>query len=133
MDLRTFSPTQLRAAADLQERIASLQAELAQILGGQPSAPAPAPAAAPAAVAAPVSVGGKRRRKLSPEGLAAIRAGVAKRQAKRAGRAPAAAAAAAPAPAGKPVRRMSAAGRRALAASAKARWAAARAAGKSRL
>ena len=97
-----ITPTQLRKAADIQEKIQSLQEELGQILGGPaetttPEAPkkrkvsaagrarmraaqkarwakikGTAPSATPAQ---------KPKRKLSAQGLANIRAGVAKRMA----------------------------------------------------
>jgi hypothetical protein len=99
------TPQQLRKAADLQEKIQSLQEELAQLLG----APAQPPSRAPG------------KRKLSAQGLANIRAGVRKRIAAKAKIAP------------QPKRKFSAAGRARLAALAKARWAKARRAGRSRL
>jgi hypothetical protein len=109
-----LTPTQLRKAADIQEKIQSLQEELGQILGGETSAPAQT-------IEAPkkrkVSAAGKARmraaqiarwakikgtapsaepaqkpkqkRKMSAAGLANIRAGVAKRMAAK-GKAPAA-------------------------------------------
>ncbi len=98
------TPTQLRKAADIQEKIQSLQEELGQILGD--SGPAPAPATEPrkkykfsAAARAKMRAAQKARwakikgtapsakpeqmpkRKMSAEGLANIRAGVAKRMA----------------------------------------------------
>jgi hypothetical protein len=138
-----ITPTQLRKAADLQERIQALQEELGQLLGGFSPAET-------AAIEAPkkrkVSAAGrarmraaqiarwakikgtaaatpapKKKRKLSPQGLANIRAGVAKRMAAQ-GR-----------PVQTPKRKFSAAGRAALSAAAKARWAKAKAAGKTRL
>jgi hypothetical protein len=98
-----ITPTQLRKAADIQERIQSLQVELSSILGGEASTPAPTTSTrkqrrkvsaagrarmraaqiarwaaikgtAPSEPAAP-----KKKRKMSAEGLANIRAGVAKR------------------------------------------------------
>jgi hypothetical protein len=95
------TPTQLRKAADIQEKIQELQEELGQILGGSDeTAPTEAPRkkwkvsaagrarmraaqkarwaalkrTAPSAEPAP-----KKKRKMSAEGLANIRAGVAKR------------------------------------------------------
>src|ERR1019366_3045088 len=68
----------------------------------------------------------KAKRKMSAQRLANIRAGVAKRMAAQ-GKAPAAK------PAKKAKKKFSAAARAALAAAAKARWAKAKAAGKSRL
>jgi hypothetical protein len=138
------TPTQLRKAADIQERIQTLQTELSEILGGEVSTSAEptetarkykfsaaarakmraaqqarwakiketAPSAKPAQ---------KGKRKMSAQGLANIRAGVAKRMTAQ----------------GKvilkPKKKFSAAGRAALSAAAKARWAKAKRAGKSTL
>ena len=144
MNITSLSPKQLRKAADIQERIQSLQEELGQLLGGEVSTPAPShevpkkrkfSAAAKARMRAaqqarwakirgtspsvkPVK---KAKRKMSAEGLANIRAGVAKRMAAQ-GK-----------PVQKPKRKFSAAGRAALSAAAKARWAKAKKSGKSRL
>src|SRR5437016_2170195 len=102
-----LSPSSLRKAADLQEKILELQVELGQLLGDfvptiilEASELAPKP----------------RRRKLSVAGLAAIRAGVKKRMAhqpRRAGNGRVAL---------KPKRKMSAAGRATISKAAKARW-----------
>ncbi len=143
------TPNQLRQAADIKERIDLLQNELNQILGS--AAPAPAQDEAPqertfsaanrapmkaaqkarwAAIkgtspaAEPVKPFKKAKRKLSAQGLANIRAGVAKRMAAQ-GNLPAAK----PAKKGK----MSAAQKAALSVAAKARWAKAKAAGRSKL
>jgi len=129
MNISALSPAQLRQAADLQEKIQALQAELDALLGAE------APAPVSLAVAAPVAParGRKKRRQLSPEGIANIRAGVAKRMAKKGGaKAPAPSTPAAGA-GPTPKRKVSAAGRKALSLAAKARWAKARAQGKSRL
>jgi hypothetical protein len=139
-----ITPTQLRKAADIQERIQSLQQELGQLLGASgpgetATTEAPkkrkfsaytrakmrkaqiarwakikgtAPSAKPAQ---------KHKRKLSAQAIANIRAGVAKRMAAK-GKA-----------IQKPKRKFSAAGRAALAAAARARWAKAKAAGKTTL
>ena len=109
-----LTPSVLRIAADLQERILALQSQLDQLLGGDaPTDGAPTSKAAPKA----------KKRQLSPAGLAAIRAGVRKREArKRAGTSSGS-------PAAKPKRRMSDAARAALSAAAKARWKKAKAAG----
>ena len=138
------TPTQLRKAADIQEKIQSLQEELGQLLGGEVSTPAQTPegpkkrkvsAAAQAKMrraqkarwakikgTAPAArLAQKGKRKLSAKGLANIRAGVARRMAAQ-GKA-----------VQKPKRKFSAAGRAALSAAAKARWAKAKKAGKSRL
>jgi hypothetical protein len=136
------TPTQLRKAADIQEKIQSLQEELNSILGGEVSAPTQ-PAKAPkkkgkmsaagraairaAQIARWAKIKGtakpakKAKKKMSAQGLANIRAGVAKRMAAQ-GKA-----------VQKPKIKRSAAWRAALAAAAKARWAKVKAAGKSRL
>jgi len=136
------TPTQLRKAADIQEQIQSLQEELGQLLSGsyetaaieapktyQFSAAARAKmrkaqkarwakikGTAPAAKSAQ-----KPKRKMSAQGLANIRAGVAKRMAAQ-GKA-----------VQKPKIRRSAAWRAAVSAAAKARWAKAKTAEKTRL
>jgi hypothetical protein len=128
------TPTQLRKAADIQEKIQSLQEEPGELLGGpDETAAAEAPkkrrmsAAGRARIAAAARArwakikGTAPKRKMSAQGLANIRAGVAKRMAAQ-GKA-----------IQKPKRKMSAAGRAALSAAAKARWAKAKRAGKSRL
>jgi hypothetical protein len=143
-----ITPTQFRKAADIQEKIQSLQDELNEILGGEVPAPTEATDApkkkwkvsaagrarmqaaqkarwaaikgtAPSEQAAP-----KKKRKMSAEGLANIRAGVAKRMAAQ-GKASAT----------KPARKrtMSPAAKKKMAALMKARWANARKAGKARL
>jgi len=102
------TPQQLRKAANIQEKIQSLQKELGKLLGGLGET---------AATKAP------KRRTMSAAGLANIRAGVRKRmlaQAKRKA-------------AQKPKRKISAAAKARLSALAKARWAAVKKAGKSRL
>ena len=107
-----LTPQQLRHAADIQERILALQDELNGIMGTAPSY----------AVAAPSS-----KRRISPEGLDNIRAGARKRWAKVRGGNGAAE---------KPTKRkgrMSAAGRAAIAARMKKRWAAAKRAGRNAL
>ena len=111
MNLPTdITPQQLRQAANIQERILELQHELSQILGTSgPSAQAP----------------GKRR--LSPQGLANIRAGARRRWARER------AENGASGPAHKPRRTMSAAGRAAIAARMRARWAAAKRSGRNAL
>jgi hypothetical protein len=108
MNITNLTPQQLRKAADIQERIQSLQSELNSILGGgEASTPAQATepptkpkkrkmsAAGRAAIAAAArarwaKVKGtapsakpaqKPKKKLSAQGIANIRAGVAKRMA----------------------------------------------------
>ena len=144
MNITTLSPTQLRKAADIQEKIQSLQEELGQLLGGETSTPAQtteepkkrkfsaytrakmrraqeARWARIKGTAPSVKPVKKARRKVSAQGLANIRAGVAKRMAAQ-GKA-----------VQKPKRKFSAAGRAALSAAAKARWAKAKRAGKTTL
>ena len=106
--ITNITPQQLRHAADIQERIQSLQTELAAVLG------------APAAAEAP------RKRHMSAAGRAAIAAAARARWARLRG---AKAGAASP---GKK-RKFTAAGRARLAALARARWAKVKASGKSRL
>lgn len=108
----SLSPQQLRQAADIQERILELQNELSQLLGGYDG-----PAASPRL--------GKRR--LSAQGLANIREGARRRWAKvraeNGGSAPVA----------KTRRTMPASARAAIAARMRARWAAAKRAGRNAL
>jgi hypothetical protein len=139
--ITNLSPGQLRRAANIQERIQELQKQLGQLLGATVELePDETPkrrkmsAAGRRAIAeaarlrwakynaekgAPLKKG---KRKLSAQGLANIRAGVAKRMAAQRK-------AAKPAP----KRKFSAAGRAALSAAAKARWAKAKKAGKTKL
>ncbi len=109
--LPNLTPQQLRHAADIQEKILGLQDELAQVLG------TPAP-----------NLGGAEtgKRRLSPQGLANIRAGARRRWAKFH-------ADMSNGTAKKPTRRMSAVGRASIAARMRARWATAKKAGKNRL
>ena len=139
------TPTQLRKAADIKERIDVLQSELNAILGGE----VPNPAQDEAPKRRKVSAAGKARMraaqlarwakirgtaptpkkkgKMSAAGRAAIRAAQIARWAKIKGSAPSAK------PAKKAKRKFTAAGRAALAAAAKARWAKVKAAGKTSL
>jgi hypothetical protein len=113
-----LSPSSLRKAADLQEKILELQGELGQILGDS----------VPTIIVEASAMGPKpKKRKYSAAGLAAIRAGVKKRMAaqNRGARNGT--------PVTKPKRKMSAAGRAAISAAAKARWKKAKAAGKNSL
>jgi hypothetical protein len=128
-----ITPAQLRNAADIKEKIESLQEELGQLLGGSGETAAieapkkykfsaaarakmraaqkarwakikgPAPSAKPAL---------KPKRKMSAQGLANIRAGVAKRMAAKGG-----------AKAVQKPKKMSAAGLANIRAAQKARWA----------
>ncbi len=116
MDTINLTAQQLRQAADLQERIESLQNQLRGLLGGTGKA-----AQAPAARA------GTGRRQISAAGIERIRAAQRARWAK-VKRAQGAGAASA-----KPKRRMSAAGRARLAALARARWAKAKQQGRKAL
>jgi len=139
-----ITPQQLRKAADLQDKIQSLQEELGQILGGEVSTPAetieePRKYKFSAAARAKMRAAQKARwakikgtapsaepaqkpkkRKFSAQAIANIRAGVAKRMAAQ-GKA-----------VQKPKIQRSAAWRAAVSAAAKARWAKAKRAGKSR-
>ncbi len=112
--ITNLTPAQLRQAADIQERIQTLQQQLNALLGGAPTS-------------APASAGPTPRRSISAAGIARIRAAQKARWAKAKGQA-------APAKAeAKPKRTMSPAARARLAALAKARWAKAKKAGKTRL
>jgi hypothetical protein len=138
MNITTLSPKALRRAADIQEKIQSLQNELKEIVGGEVPTPVKATeaptkpkkrkmsAAGRAAIAAaakarwakikgtaPSAKPAKepKKRKMSAEGLANIRAGVAKRMAAQAKGVQ------------KPKRKMSAAGLANIRAAQKARWA----------
>ena len=105
------TPQELRRAADIQEKIQSLQKKLNQILGAgvEPASPAP------------------RKRKMSAAGIARIRAAAKARWAKvRAANRGAK-------PAKKARRKISAAARARLSALAKARWAQVKKAGKTSL
>jgi hypothetical protein len=138
MNITDLTPKQLRKAANLQEKIQSLQGELTGIFGHGVPTPNAGPtgkrkfsASARArmrkaqkarwAKIKGTKPGRKAGRKMSAKGLANIRAGVLKRM-KNQGKI-----------ARKLKRKMSAAGRAALAAAAKARWAKAKAAGKTTL
>jgi hypothetical protein len=139
------TPQQLRRAADIQEKIQALQQELNQILGGEISTAEPTEAprkykfsaaarakmraaqkarwAAIKGTAPTTEPAPKKKSKMSAQGLANIRAGVAKRMAAQ-GKAAVA----------KPAKKkFSAAAKAALSAAAKARWAKAKKAGKTTL
>ena len=109
-----LTPQQLRQAADIQERILSLQAQVSELLQ------IPALASPPEAAPKPLQA---KKRRLSPQGLANIRAGVAKRRSKQV-RTP---------DSPTPRRELSPAGRARLSALAKARWKKVKAQGKSTL
>jgi len=133
MNITTLSPKQLRAAADLKERIDALQEQLNAVLGGGEIA---APVAtespvAPEAPAKPKNGRRKRRKKVSADGRANISAAAKARWAARRGETQSETA-----PAAEPVkrkRRISRALRQARSEAMKAMWAKARKAGKSRL
>jgi hypothetical protein len=135
-----LTPSQLRKAADIQEKIQGLQSELNSILGGEIPIPATVngevpnrkmSAASRARIAAAARArwakikrtSGKpaKKSKMSDQGLANIRAGVLKRMRNQAKAT------------SKPKRKISAAGRARLSALAKARWKKAKAAGKGTL
>jgi hypothetical protein len=143
MNLITLTANQLRQAANIQEKIQSLQKELNQILGAAADTSPGEPtdgrrtkkrkmsAAGRAAIAAAARArwaklrGTAPKRRLSAAGIANIRAGVAKRMAALKGAKPAVKSAR--------KRNISPAARARLSALAKARWKKARAAGKSKL
>jgi hypothetical protein len=108
MSMINATPQQLRKAADIQEKILSLQKELGELLGGPGEA---------------VATEAPKKRRMSAAGLANIRAGVRKRMLAQ-GKAKVVK---------KPKRNISAAAKARLSRLAKARWAAAKKAGKSRL
>jgi hypothetical protein len=151
--ISALTPTQLRQAADIQERILSLQEELNSLFGGGDT-PTPVATEAPeqpkkrgmsaagrarigAAARArwaklraekgEVEVVRKPKRKMSAQGLANIRAGVAKRWGKKN---VTTSATVSTTPAEKPKRKMTAAWKKSLALAREARWAKAKKAGK---
>jgi hypothetical protein len=105
--MTNLSASQLRRAADIKDKIESLQKQLTRLLGGTDGAAAP-----------------RKRRKMSAAGRRKIAAAQKARWAKVKGRKSAAK------PVKKARRKMSAAGRAKIAAAAKARWAKAKAQGK---
>jgi len=112
--IATLSPAQLRKAADIQERIQSLQEELGQLLSNKVSTPEPTDAP-------------KKRKKVSAAGRARMKAAQKARWAKIKGTAPSAK------PAKKARKKISAAVRKARSEAMKARWAKAKTAGKTKL
>jgi hypothetical protein len=102
--ITSLSAQQLRRAAEIKDKIQSLESELNRIFGS----PAKSPAVAPAP---------KKRRKMSAAGRARIVAAAKARWAKVKGKKLNAA------PAQKPKRQMSAAARAKISTAAKARWA----------
>ncbi len=113
MDILNITSGQLRKAANLQERIESLQSQLNELLDGKAKPQNLAPAT-------------QGKRKLSAAGRARIAAAARARWAKLRGSAPAKTTS-------KPKRQMSAAAKARLSALAKARWKKAKAAGKATL
>jgi hypothetical protein len=111
--ITSLTPKVLRKAANLQEKILSLQKKLNEVLG--------TPASQENGAVAP------KRKKLSARAIANIRAGAKKRWAKVKGKSVVSV------PGRKRRRKMSAAGRARLSAMAKARWKRAKADGKSKL
>ncbi len=112
-----LTPKQLRRAADIQERILALQEELASVLGTDqplPQLPATTPGPQPG-----------RKRRLSAQGLANIRAGVIKREKARA--------LAQAEGLSRPAAKAASVANHRRAEAMKARWAAAKATGKGRL
>ena len=109
----SLSVQQLRRAADIKEKLETLEKELGQILG---SSTKPDTQAAP-----------DKKRKLSPAVRAKMAAAAKKRWAKVKGEQLAVK------PVKKARRKISAAGRKKMAAAAKARWAKAKAAGRNKL
>lgn len=103
----------LKEAIQIKETIQNLEARLLRIFGGKASAVA-------AAIKVPRATRGRKKRKLSAEGRAAIIAAQAKRWADKKKGTKAAAASAAP----KKKRKLSAEGRARIIAAQKKRWAA---------
>jgi len=112
--LTLLSSNQLRKAADIQDKITSLQKELGSLLGGSSTSEASAPAR-----------NGHRGRRMSAAGRAAISAAAKARWAALKGKAAK--------PAGKGRRKMSDAAKAKLAAAARLRWKKAKAAGRTTL
>ena len=111
-----LSPNALRRAANIQERIQTLQEELSELLGSEVTSPA-------AVTEKP------KRRKVSAAGIARMRAAQKARWAKVNGKK----VAGKQAPKAKGKRKMSAAAKAKISAAAKTRWAKAKAAGKKTL
>ena len=111
--LAQLSSKQLRQAADIQDRIASLQKELAGLLGDSSFSEASAPTST------------RRGRRMSAAGRAAIAAAAKARWAAKRG--------VSTKPAGKGRRKMSPAARAKIAAAARLRWKKAKAQGKTTL
>ena len=114
-----LSPQQLREAADLQEKILALQAELKELLGGEATVPAPAViGASVAAEPARGSKNGRKKRTMTAAWKKALSLAAKARWAREKG------AKGESEPVEKPARRkISAEGRAAMAAAGRARWA----------
>jgi hypothetical protein len=109
MEISNLSAQELRKAANLKEKIEGLQRQLNTLLGGEIPIPIQAANKGPRR---------RKRRKLSAQGLANIRAGVARRMGKQNGA---------------PKKQRSAAWRKALSAALRKRWAKRKAQGKASL
>jgi len=119
-EIKNLTPSQLRQAADLKEKITALENQLSQLTGAT-SQPA----------AKPVVAKASKKKGMSAAGRARIAAAAKARWAKVKAAKPVVKAAVVPAP--KKKGGMSAEGRARIAAAAKARWAKAKAAGKKSL
>jgi hypothetical protein len=115
MTVTTLTPTALRRAANIKERIDALQNKLSELLGSEDSS------------STVETEKPRKRHRMSRAGRAAIAAAVRARWAKYKGTAVSAK------PGRKPKRKFSAASRAKMAAAARARWKAAKAAGKTTL
>jgi hypothetical protein len=130
MDITKLTPTQLRKAADLRERIDALQEELNELLGGE----SPSPFEFAVEASQEPKVGRRKRREISPEGRAHISAAAKARWAARRMEKSNAQPAAEPSQSSEtPKKKRSAAWSKALSEAMKARWARARRTGKSHL
>jgi hypothetical protein len=116
-----LSPQQLREAADLQEKILALQAELNELLGGEATVAAPVvlnPSVAATAKSAHGSKNGRKKRTMTASWKKALSLAAKARWAREKGAKPASELEEKPAR-----RKISAAGRAAMAAAGRARWA----------
>jgi hypothetical protein len=119
--ITNLTPSQLRQAADLKEKISALENQLSQLTG----------ATTQSVAAKPVTTKAPKKKGMSAAGRARIAAAAKARWAKVKAAKPVVKAAVVPAP--KKKGGMSAEGRARIAAAAKARWAKAKAAGKKSL
>ena len=123
MSIQSLSATQLRQAADLREKIESLNNQLATLLGGS-GIPVPSKVASPA----------KKKGGMSAEGRARISAAAKKRWAKvKAAKLPVKVEVKTVKPVANQRKKMSAAAKAKLSKLAKERWAKAKATGKKKL